>query len=567
MPAFMTANDSRSRRRAVLVAVALVLLLSAGLRFWDLGKPTALIFDEVYYAKDAQAILRGQLGPQPGPYPWEPGKEISWPHPEWGKLAIAAGMVLFGQNSYGRRTAAALAGLLLLACIYPIARRLGLRPGWALAALILAAADPLGLTQSRIATLDIFIAFWTVLAIYLTLRYVQDGHRARWLWLAGLAAGFAFGTKWSGALVIPPALALVVLFRRRDQGDSPPHANRLSNAGRLALRAVAPVAAFVIVPAAIYVASYVFYFAAGHTWVQWWEMQHQMWTFNWGLKAPHTYASAAPTWIFILRPVWYYFQSINGQYHGIVAIGNPLLWWPSIACLLALPLVAIRRRQWLPALPTLLVVFLYLPWFAASRTSFLYYMTPVAPFLAVAVAATLALLSGEYDGATAGLTWSAAPLLTLDHGADGGHAENALRRHDKVTNAVIGTTASNSSLNGDSGLRRAVLVPAALLIAGAIVTIVVWEPVATGLGNLFRHLAAGTAHQLAWLAIAAASAAGLSAIVIFSQATRPRPALRAGAWLYVGIVVGIFVIFLPVIIDLGISPAHYYHLMWSARWI
>jgi dolichyl-phosphate-mannose--protein O-mannosyl transferase len=133
--------------------------------------------------------------------------------------------------------------------------------------------------------------------------------------------------------------------------------------------------------------------------------------------------------------------------------------------------------------------------------------------------------------------------------------------------AAIGTTASNGSLNARGNLWRSVLMPTALLVAGAVVTIVVWEPVATGLGNLFRHIATGTAHQLAWLAIAVASVAGLSAIVILGQAARPRPAWRTGAWVYVGIVVGIFIIFLPVVIDLGISPAHYYHLMWSARWI
>ena len=41
---------------------------------------------------------------------------------------------------------------------------------------------------------------------------------------------------------------------------------------------------------------------------------------------------------------------------------------------------------------------------------------------------------------------------------------------------------------------------------------------------------------------------------------------RAG-WLYVGIVVGICIILLPVVIDIGITPTHYYRLMWFPRWI
>ena len=46
------------------------------------------------------------------------------------------------------------------------------------------------------------------------------------------------------------------------------------------------------------------------------------------------------------------------------------------------------------AMPALVVALLYFPWFSATRTSFLYYMTPVAPFMAVMVAAALQRLTG-----------------------------------------------------------------------------------------------------------------------------------------------------------------------------
>ena len=135
-----------------------------------------------------------------------------------GKFAIAAGILLFGDRSFGWRIPAVVAGMALLACVYPLGRRLGLSPPWALLALLFAAADPLGITQSRIATLDIFIAVWTVVCMLCVLKYVQDGWRPRWLLLTGLAGGMAAATKWSGGLAIIAALLIIAvswLLQRR----------------------------------------------------------------------------------------------------------------------------------------------------------------------------------------------------------------------------------------------------------------------------------------------------------------------------------------------------------------
>ena len=158
--------EDPARRHGYALAVALILLISAALRLWQLGTPAEMMFDEIYYAKDAKAIVDGRVGVH-GQYRWAAGDEVSWPHPEMGKLAIAAGILLFGDRSFGWRLPAVIAGIGLLACVYPLGRRLGLSPPWAVIALLFAAADPLGITQSRIATLDIFIAVWTVVCILL----------------------------------------------------------------------------------------------------------------------------------------------------------------------------------------------------------------------------------------------------------------------------------------------------------------------------------------------------------------------------------------------------------------
>ena len=120
--------------------------------------------------------------------------------------------------------------------MYPLGRRLGLSPPWAIIALLLAAADPLGIAQSRIATLDVFIAVWTVVCILFALRYVQDGWRTRWLFLSGAAGGMAVATKWSGGLAIIAALLIILTAwvaqrPRRDGGTAEADASRRERCG------------------------------------------------------------------------------------------------------------------------------------------------------------------------------------------------------------------------------------------------------------------------------------------------------------------------------------------------
>ena len=502
-------RPSRRFERAPSVIVTLVLLIliaSATVRLYELQRPNALVFDETYYARDAHTILHGYLGPMPL-YNWEPGKEISWPHPEFGKYAIAVGQAGFGNTSFGWRIVPAIAGLLLLALVYPVGRRLGLAPVWALLGLVLAASDFLGIVQSRIATLDIFVALWSVLCIYLALRYVQSGHRLRWMVLCGVAGGLALGTKWSGAFALAAAAAIMALSRRRAWRRP------LGKAALLGLRdAVAPALALVALPVALYVASYTDYFAKGHhTLSQWWALQHEMWWFNENLHATHTYASRAYTWIFDYRPVWYYYDQVHNTVHGIISIGNPLLWWASVPALVGLVALAVVRRDRELALLPLIVALLYLPWFSATRTSFMYYMTPVAPFMALAVATVLRELS---RARLPRWQWAAACYA-----------------------------------------------------AGAVVTALLWYQIGQAALWLFWRDPLRVSPVFARAVLAVAVAVVLFAVLLLLVWPRARGLWRSLTWIYAGAVTGVCLAFLPILIDLSVSTTHFYHLMWFRNWI
>ncbi len=175
-------------------------------------------------------------------------------------------------------------------------------------------------------------------------------------------------------------------------GEPASPARRLLTAVVAALPAIA---FLVLVPAIVYAASYAQYFVKGHTLADWWELHRQMYTFGVNLRAGHSYASIAPSWIVDYRPVWYYFDG-GADYRGMVAIGNPFLWWTATLAFIAAPLIALRQRTSM-LVPAALIAVLYLPWFATARTAFLYYMTPVAPFMAILVAAALAQFAARQE--------------------------------------------------------------------------------------------------------------------------------------------------------------------------
>jgi dolichyl-phosphate-mannose-protein mannosyltransferase len=518
--------DPVARSRVALV-VALILLISLGVRMYQLTTPPSYMFDEVYYAKDANVIVHDNVGPMP-PLRWTAGKEVSWPHPEMGKQAIALGILLFGNRAFGWRLPAVLAGMLILACIYPLARRLGLSPTWSLIALAFAAADTLGIAQSRIATLDIFIALWTVACILMALRYIHDGRRLRWLLLCGLTGGFATATKWSGvaALVASGSLIAYAWWRDRprtaevagedgtaqadgDPAELPTESAERFGAGTTVLAALRVLAALVLLPAVVYMASYGQYFAAGHTWADFVELHRQALYFSTHLKARHTYASIAPTWIVDYRPVWYYFKGTATTYRGVDGIPNPFLWWFATLSLVLAPILALTKRTTLLLPAAFLVVVLYFPWFATQRTSFLYYMTPVAPFMAILVAAAFCAFAGS----------------------------RRLPRHGLLTIAVFG-----------------------------IGTAVLWEPIGSLCAWLFWELPRSASIAFGWvgLGVGLMIALATAGLVLVQQTRRYRPLV---AMALVGMIIGISVAFLPIVLNIPMSPGHFNHITWFRSWI
>jgi dolichyl-phosphate-mannose-protein mannosyltransferase len=180
--------------------------------------------------------------------------------------------------------------------------------------------------------------------------------------------------------------------QRRASGD----AGAISRA----LREQGPsiVAAMIVLPAVVYVASYIGRLD-GAIWALPWapgswgraflSQQRDMLAFHIGLQAPHVYGSAPWSWPLLKRPVVYDFEYVGGRFREILAVGNPFVWWPA---LVAIGYVAVRwlrgRRSSGEAMIVVGFAAGWVPWFAfgPSRPSmFIFYFLPSVPFLCLAL--------------------------------------------------------------------------------------------------------------------------------------------------------------------------------------
>jgi dolichyl-phosphate-mannose-protein mannosyltransferase len=270
----------------------LVTAFGGFLRFYRLGTPKAVVFDETYYVPDAWSILRHGVE-------WNhpknvnsllvggsthvltsPGEYVA--HPPLGKAMIAVGEWLFGLTPFGWRFSVAVIGTLSILLVARIARRMTRSTLLGCVAGVLMALDGLELVLSRTAILDLFVMFW-VLAAFGMLVLDRDASRARLAaltehapaddlagggpklgirWrrvLAGVFLGAACATKWNGVWFLFAFAAMAIAWdigARRALG----YRDRLSGVARSDLVWL-PVS-FGVVPFLTYLASWSGWFAS-----------------------------------------------------------------------------------------------------------------------------------------------------------------------------------------------------------------------------------------------------------------------------------------------------------------
>ena len=138
-------------------------------------------------------------------------------HPEVGKWLIAAGIKVFGMDPSGWRMASAVIGALMVLLMCRFVRRVTGSTVLGLVAGLLLSVDGLQLVLSRLALLDIFLAFFTLCGVHCVVadrQWLRDRLAAgrayplpwvcgdRGCSLGGVAFGLACGTKWSAVYAL-----------------------------------------------------------------------------------------------------------------------------------------------------------------------------------------------------------------------------------------------------------------------------------------------------------------------------------------------------------------------------
>jgi dolichyl-phosphate-mannose--protein O-mannosyl transferase len=445
--------------------LALVIAILAGLtRFWALGFPPGrnvvpkhgMNFDEVYYATEAQEMLR---------YGYEDNRGYMFiVHPPLGKWLIGGSEWIVGRitghssstdyltNSLGWRIAPALFGCLGVIMVTRIVRRMMRSNLFGFIAGLLMALDGMSLVLARTAILDIFLQTF-VIAGFGALVIDRDRMRARlgrliadgadlsagapslgprpWRLTGGVLLGLACATKWTALSFFVVFVILSLVWDRaalKSAGVRRPTRN-------WSRRALLPgLVSLVVAPVAAYLLSYLGWFVGADGWNRHWADTHSASTridvlglfhvpFSWawipgpirslgaythdaykfheGLDSGHAYASNPWSWWVLGRPVDFYYDGSptacgsSSCSREILLIGTPLMWWAFAPMMLWLAWHWVTTRDWRAAVVWVAFAAGWLVWFQdLKRTMFLFYMAPLVPFLVIGLTLALGTMLG-----------------------------------------------------------------------------------------------------------------------------------------------------------------------------
>ncbi|MDQ4094801.1 MAG: hypothetical protein M3174_01160, partial [Actinomycetota bacterium] len=253
-----------------------------------------------------------------------------------------------------------------------------------------------------------------------------------WRLAAGLAAGAAFASKWSGAVVIVAAIVLTIVWEiaaRKDEGWDTAIAGAARSEGPTILLWL------LIAPLLFYAASYTNVTdvtgqeeeprdlggpVVSLPWNEdsWWRSFAAEQSFNWTFHtktlddSSHRYQSPGWSWILLKRPVSYFFETDDeGNYQEIIATGSPFVWWASILAIVYVMWQWVRRRGLNRPEGIILAgfFFTYGLWLLPidRPTVFLFYFVATIPFMCLALGYVAVRLGKSWEARAAVATFTA----------------------------------------------------------------------------------------------------------------------------------------------------------------
>lgn len=325
------------------------------------------MFDEVYHGRTAYEFLHGL-------------SIYENTHPPLGKSIISIGIALFGMTPFGWRFMCALFGTLLIPLMYLFARKMFCRTDIACLTTVLLGTAFMNTTLSRIATIDILVAFFSICMFFCMYGYIQalsenKPMRQQGLWLlsGGISMGLAVATKWTGVYAAAGIAVLFFCFLLEHIGGKKgikEHGSFLVKTGLWC------VLCFIVIPFGIYTLSYLPFVKAypdkglfGHMIAN----AGLMLSYHSSCVFDHPYSSEWYQWLYGSKPLAdsrVYFA--DGTVSVVMTFLNPLL---AVGGLIALfhQLYLWKRKHCRRAL-FLIIAYasMLLPWLFVHRTVFIY---------------------------------------------------------------------------------------------------------------------------------------------------------------------------------------------------
>jgi dolichyl-phosphate-mannose-protein mannosyltransferase len=391
-------------------------LFSLWIRFWKIEQFNQLVFDEIYYAKFANNYLIG--------------KPVFDAHPPLSQYIIAFGIWLsqfFPISSditndltgttlspFSYRWMNSFTGSFIPLILGGIAYQITRRHSYSLIVAGLMALDGFFIVESRYALKNIYLVFFGLLSHFFFLWALSPNKKPFkipilnrfpfWLnpidklALCGFFLGSCVSIKWNGIGFFVPIYVIIISIyiyqwlSKKFKLKSDDIYKSFLVEKLLKINPLYLILFLVIIPIITYFVWWIPHLIINQQ-MGFFEVHKQIFKFHKDLGGKidiHPYCSRWNTWLWMERPIAYYYREIieNGKkiIYDVHAMGNPILWWLSTASLVPFTIffttVTIRFCQNKLKSPHqfLFVCYLFsgysanfLPWAKISRCTFLYH--------------------------------------------------------------------------------------------------------------------------------------------------------------------------------------------------
>lgn len=347
---------------------------------------TGTMFDEVYHGRTAYEFIHKLT-------------TYETTHPHFGKILISLGIRIFGMTPFGWRFMSVVFGILIIAVMYIFAKKLFNSTFIATASAALLTFDCMHYTLSRIATIDIFAAFFILLMYYFMYEYFQKDISYRNskasrkdltipksvllpLALSGITMAFGISTKWTGVYA---GAGLGILFVWYTLTHFPSR-----QAKQLFFFCCT---FFILVPLVVYTLSFIP--VVGYTEYKGLidkaiQGSVSMFDYHSKLVAEHYYSSPFYEWPIIWMPLLDANDMVNAtDVSAVSCMGNPAIWWAGIPCSIFLFYKWIFKKDKKAGFLCISYAAQYVPWMSVGRITFIYHYFPAILFVMLMMGYTM----------------------------------------------------------------------------------------------------------------------------------------------------------------------------------